>query len=96
MHYGEPQDRLERICARLSDAFDEDPERIEGDCVIVFIDSDSEQRSGIVSSKIAGDTPEAVTAEAVWRLFRHLKAMFRAMGSDLAFTPIMRQNPENN
>lgn len=75
-------DRLTRICAAMTTAFDAHPEKLDGDKCIVFLDSDPEQRSGLT---IHGYTDEV---EAMANLFMHLRAMFRSTGRDLEFIGI--------
>ena len=88
----EPHDRLTRMCDRVSDQFENDPEWQEGDNLIIFIDSTVERRGGFV---ISGWESES---EAIMHIFMHLRALFRANGGDLQMLPMFMpsKNPEEN
>ena len=70
----EPHERLTRICGAMVDTLEAHPERGEERC-IVFLKNDRE--GGMVLHGYEDDT------EAVADLFTHLRAIFRANGSDL-------------
>jgi len=73
---GEPHDRLTRIGARLIDAFDADPEKIEGDMMVICLDSEVERRGG---TAVHGYED---TSKAIGNLFVHLLAMLKTKGDD--------------
>lgn len=76
-----PVDRLTRLTVAMTDALDAHPERGDEKCVI-FLTSESDQRGGLQMYGYDDDT------EALVDLFEHLRAVFRANGSDLAFAPM--------
>src|SRR4051812_15577673 len=76
----EPHDRLTRICAVMTEAFDAHPEHREGDKCIVFLDDDD--RGGIQMHGY--DT----FAEGMADLMRHVEAMFKANGLTMTFVPV--------
>jgi hypothetical protein len=70
----EPQDRLTRICDKMTMTFDLHPEHRETDKCMVFLDDG--KRGGIVLHGY-DDQIEAMTD-----LLIHLKAMFKASGKN--------------
>lgn len=81
---GEPHDRLTMLCAAMTDVLDAHPERGDAKC-IVFLNSESEQRGGLVIHGYDDDT------EALVDLFLHMRAIFKANGKDLRFMPMPGQ-----
>ena len=77
----EPQERLTRLCAAMTDALDAHPECGDAKC-IVFLESESEGRGGIQLHGYEDDS------EAMQDLFWHVKAIFRSQGKDLHFAPM--------
>ena len=82
----EPEDRLTRLCAAMTEALDAHPERRDEKC-IVFLQSPSEERGGIQLHGYEDD------AEAMAELFVHLKAIFESQGKELYFAPMPAQPP---
>ena len=80
---GEPHDRLTRLCAAMTDALERDPEYAETVKCIVFLDDGD--RGGIQLHGAWEDDAEAMTA-----LLVHLRAIFRANGTELLFAPLGR------
>lgn len=78
----EPHDRLTRICDAMTKTMDLHPEKKPDDKAIVFIDSDADQRGGLV---MHGYTD---SREAMVNLFMHMRAVFKASGMDLEFIGI--------
>jgi hypothetical protein len=76
---GEPHDRLTRICNRMIDALQADPE-YQGDQCCVFLDS--AEMGGMVFHGY-DEWGEAVAA-----VFAHMAAMFEANGKKLMVVPI--------
>ena len=76
----EPQDRLTRICAAMTETFDAHPEHDDDDRCIVFLDGGG--LGGLVLHGYDDDT------EAMVDLFGHLQALFRANGKDLQFIAV--------
>lgn len=77
----EPHDRLTRLCAAMTETLRAHPEC--GDAqVVVFLESESEARSGIVMDGYESD------AEAVVAVFIHLQAIMRANGKMMTIVPI--------
>jgi hypothetical protein len=72
---GEPVDRLTRICAVMTDAFEGHPEHADDDRCIVFLDDGD--RGGIVIHGYDDYT------EALADLIMHLRAIFEANGKTL-------------
>jgi len=81
-------DRLTRACDSMLDAFRNHAERAEGDRAIVFL-VDGGKRGGIGISGYEDDK------DALVDLFVHLRAMFRAQGSDLEFIPVGTTPPKD-
>lgn len=71
----EPHDRLTRLADVAIRALAADPEYLDGDKVIVFLDNG--QRGGLVLHGYDSD------ADAISDLLLHLRAIFRANGKDL-------------
>lgn len=72
----EPNDRLSRLAAAMTDALEAHPE-YGGERAIVMLDSQVERR---YMTHLSGYDDET---EAVVDLFLHLRAMMRATGRDL-------------
>jgi hypothetical protein len=86
---GVPHDRLTRLCDAMARALEADAEYQEGDRCIIFIDSETEQRGGLVMHGYDDDT------EALSAIFMHLRAIFRANGKELLLAPLLG-TPETN
>lgn len=78
----EPTDRLGRIAAAMTDALEAHPEHLDGDQVIVILNSAAEGRCVTHLHGYSDDT------EAVADMFVHLRAIVRASGRDLEFIGI--------
>ncbi|MFL5861168.1 MAG: hypothetical protein ACJ780_10345 [Solirubrobacteraceae bacterium] len=77
----EPRDRLTRLCDAMAEALEAHPEYDQGDQCIIFLDSEVEQRGGMVVHGYDDDT------DALAAIFMHLRAIFRANGQDIVFSP---------
>lgn len=77
----EPHDRLTRLCDAMTQTLDAHPERGD-EKVAVFMDSPSEQRSGLVLHGYEEDS------EAIAAVLLHLRAIFRANGKEMVIVPI--------
>jgi len=77
-----PTDRLTRLAAAATDAFDAHPERDTGDRCMVFVASEKDQRNGLVIHGYDKDS------DAIVDLLIHLRAIFRANGKDLHVVPV--------
>jgi len=75
-------DRLTRLAAAATDAFDAHPEHQVGDRCMVFVASEKDQRNGLVLHGYDKDS------DAIIDLLVHLRAIFRANGRDLHVVPI--------
>lgn len=71
-----PHDRLTRICARMTDAMDADPEHRDGDRAIIMLDDG--WRGGIVLHGYDSDL------DGLADLLAHVRAIFEANGKTLA------------
>ena len=76
----EPHDRLTRMCATMTEAFDAHPEHRENDKCIVFLDDG--KRGGI---QMHGYDEYA---EGMADLMAHVEAMFKANGLVMTFVPV--------
>lgn len=74
----QPEERLTRLCAAMTDTLDAHPERGDEKC-IVFLQSEADQRGGLQLHGYEDDT------DAMVDLFMHLKAIFLANGKDVEF-----------
>lgn len=70
-----PTDRLTRMCAAMTEAFDAHPEHRDGDKCIVFLDDGD--HGGLQLHDYDDDT------DAIVDLFLHLRALFAANGRTL-------------
>ena len=85
----EPEERLTRLCAAMTEALDAHPERGDEKC-IVFLQSAADERGGIQLHGYDDST------EAMADLFLHMQAIFRSQGQDLQFMPMPGGPPEQN
>jgi hypothetical protein len=79
---GQAHDRLTRLCDRITDALEADPEYRDGDKAVIMLDDG--QRGGIVLHGYDSD------ADAMVDLLTHLKAIFEANGKTLMLMPLGR------
>jgi hypothetical protein len=78
---GQPHDRLTRLCDAMTTALEAHPEYRDGDKAIIFLDSDVDQRGGLVMAGYEDDT-DALAAIV------HLTAVFEANGKTLRLVPL--------
>lgn len=76
---GEPHNRLTRIADRVGDLVAADPEFVDGDRCIVFVDDDENGGLGLFGYENDVD--------AIAAMLTHLKALFEANGKTLAIVP---------
>jgi len=77
-----PTDRLTRMAAAATDAFDAHPEHDGSDRCMVFVSSEKDRRNGLVLHGYDKDS------DAIVDLLVHLRAIFRVNGKDLHIVPI--------
>jgi hypothetical protein len=75
----EPNDRLTRLCAAMTDALDAHPERADEKCVVFLQDA---ERGGLQLYGYEDDT------EAMVDLLTHLKAIFESSGLEFHIIPM--------
>ena len=75
----QPEERLTRLCAAMTEALDAHPERGDEKCIVFLQDG---ERGGLQLHGYEDD------ADALVDLFIHLRAIFRSQGRDLSFAPM--------
>lgn len=76
-----PHNRLTRLCDAMTQTLEEHPE-FQGERCAIFIDSDVEQKGGLVLAGYQEDV------DAVIAIFAHMKALFRTNGMTLEVFPM--------